>query len=209
MLPEDADGGELARDGRVMEMLSEHTLLGWLEGYLLTGRHGLFHTYEAFAHVIDSMFNQHAKWLDISKNHVPWRVPGRVREHPAVVDGLAAGPQRLLASGPGIHRPGDQQGRRRSRASTCRRTPTRCCRSPTIAFAAPTTSTSSSPTSRSTCSSRRSTKRSRTAPRASASGRGPAPMRARNRMSSWPAAATSPPWRRWRRRRSCASGCRT
>ena len=73
MLPEDADGGELSRDGRVMEMLSEHTLLGWLEGYLLTGRHGLFHTYEAFAHVIDSMFNQHAKWLDISKNHVPWR----------------------------------------------------------------------------------------------------------------------------------------
>ena len=77
MLPEDADGGELARDGRVMEMLSEHTLVGWLEGYLLTGRHGFFHTYEAFAHVIDSMFNQHAKWLDISKNHVPgarrWR----------------------------------------------------------------------------------------------------------------------------------------
>ena len=73
MLPEDADGGELAPDGRVMEMLSEHTLLGWLEGYLLTGRHGFFHTYEAFAHVIDSMFNQHAKWLDISKNHVKWR----------------------------------------------------------------------------------------------------------------------------------------
>ena len=75
MLPEDADGGELSPDGRVMEMLSEHTLVGWLEGYLLTGRHGLFHTYEAFAHVIDSMFNQHAKWLDISKNHVPWRAP--------------------------------------------------------------------------------------------------------------------------------------
>ena len=75
MLPEDADGSELSPDGRVMEMLSEHTLLGWLEGYLLTGRHGLFHTYEAFAHVIDSMFNQHAKWLDISKNHVPWRAP--------------------------------------------------------------------------------------------------------------------------------------
>ncbi len=75
MLPEDADGGELARDGRVMELLSEHTLLGWLEGYLLTGRHGLFHTYEAFAHVVDSMVNQHAKWLDISKNHVKWRAP--------------------------------------------------------------------------------------------------------------------------------------
>ena len=73
--PEDAQGGELARDGRVMEMLSEQTLIGWLEGYLLTGRHGLFHTYEAFAHVIDSMFNQYAKWLDICKNNVPWRVP--------------------------------------------------------------------------------------------------------------------------------------
>jgi xylulose-5-phosphate/fructose-6-phosphate phosphoketolase len=75
LLPEDADGAELARDGRVMEMLSEHTLLGWLEGYVLTGRHGFFHTYEAFAHVVDSMFNQHAKWLDVSKNHVPWRAP--------------------------------------------------------------------------------------------------------------------------------------
>ncbi|HXX68601.1 MAG TPA: phosphoketolase family protein [Polyangiaceae bacterium] len=75
LLPEDADGGELSRDGRVMEMLSEHTLLGWLEGYILTGRHGLFHTYEAFAHVVDSMFNQHAKWVDISKNHVGWRAP--------------------------------------------------------------------------------------------------------------------------------------
>ena len=73
LLPEDLDGGELSPDGRVMEMLSEHTLLGWLEGYVLTGRHGFFHTYEAFAHVVDSMFNQHAKWLDISKNHVSWR----------------------------------------------------------------------------------------------------------------------------------------
>ncbi len=74
-LPEDSDGSELATDGRVMEMLSEHTLEGWLEGYLLTGRHGFFHTYEAFAHVIDSMFNQHAKWLDICRNEVSWRSP--------------------------------------------------------------------------------------------------------------------------------------
>lgn len=74
MLPEDADGGELAKDGRVMEMLSEHTLEGWLEGYLLTGRHGFFSTYEAFVHVIDSMFNQHAKWLDISRK-IAWRAP--------------------------------------------------------------------------------------------------------------------------------------
>ena len=70
--PEDSDGGELARDGRVVEMLSEHTLEGMLEGYLLTGRHGFFSTYEAFAHVIDSMFNQHAKWLSIC-NELPWR----------------------------------------------------------------------------------------------------------------------------------------
>ncbi len=74
-LPEDEDGSLLSADGRVMEMLSEHTLQGWLEGYLLSGRHGLFHTYEAFAHVVDSMFNQHAKWLDICKNEVPWRAP--------------------------------------------------------------------------------------------------------------------------------------
>ena len=72
--PEDAGGSELSPDGRVMEMLSEHTLEGWLEGYLLTGRHGFFSTYEAFAHVIDSMFNQHAKWLAMSRE-IPWRAP--------------------------------------------------------------------------------------------------------------------------------------
>src|ERR1043166_1070249 len=72
--PEDSDGGELAPDGRVIEMLSEHTLEGMLEGYLLTGRHGFFSTYEAFVHVIDSMFNQHAKWLAICR-HLPWRAP--------------------------------------------------------------------------------------------------------------------------------------
>jgi xylulose-5-phosphate/fructose-6-phosphate phosphoketolase len=70
--PEDSDGGELSTDGRVIEMLSEHTLEGMLEGYLLTGRHGFLSTYEAFAHVIDSMFNQHAKWLSIC-NELPWR----------------------------------------------------------------------------------------------------------------------------------------
>ena len=70
--PEDLDGGELSKDGRVMEMLSEHTMEGMLEGYLLTGRHGFFSTYESFAHVIDSMFNQHAKWLEIC-NHLSWR----------------------------------------------------------------------------------------------------------------------------------------
>jgi xylulose-5-phosphate/fructose-6-phosphate phosphoketolase len=64
----------LAPEGRVMEMLSEHQCEGWLEGYLLTGRHGLFNCYEAFIHIIDSMFNQHAKWLEVTR-HIPWRRP--------------------------------------------------------------------------------------------------------------------------------------
>ncbi|MGD2171976.1 MAG: phosphoketolase family protein [Gammaproteobacteria bacterium] len=64
----------LAHDGRVMEILSEHTCQGWLEGYLLTGRHGFFSCYEAFIHIVDSMFNQHAKWLKVSKE-IGWRVP--------------------------------------------------------------------------------------------------------------------------------------
>jgi xylulose-5-phosphate/fructose-6-phosphate phosphoketolase len=71
-LPEDE---YLATDGRVMEILSEHTCQGWLEGYLLTGRHGLFSCYEAFIHIIDSMFNQHAKWLKVTSKEIPWRRP--------------------------------------------------------------------------------------------------------------------------------------
>ena len=74
LFPEDQDGGFLALDGRVMEMLSEHTLEGWLEGYLLSGRHGFFSSYEAFVHIISSMFNQHCKWLEISAR-MKWRRP--------------------------------------------------------------------------------------------------------------------------------------
>ncbi len=69
-----ATDDHLAREGRVMEMLSEHQCEGWLEGYLLTGRHGLFNCYEAFVHIIDSMFNQHAKWLKVTRT-IPWRRP--------------------------------------------------------------------------------------------------------------------------------------
>ena len=64
----------LTTDGRVIEVLSEHMCQGWLEGYLLTGRHGFFSCYEAFIHIVDSMFNQHAKWLKVSR-HLPWRAP--------------------------------------------------------------------------------------------------------------------------------------
>jgi xylulose-5-phosphate/fructose-6-phosphate phosphoketolase len=69
--PEDE---QLSPDGRVMEILSEHTCQGWLEGYLLTGRHGFFSCYEAFIHIVDSMFNQHAKWLKVTRD-IPWRRP--------------------------------------------------------------------------------------------------------------------------------------
>jgi xylulose-5-phosphate/fructose-6-phosphate phosphoketolase len=73
ILDEEWDGS-LRRDGRVMEILSEHTCQGWLEGYLLTGRHGLFSCYEAFIHIVDSMFNQHAKWLNTTRE-IGWRAP--------------------------------------------------------------------------------------------------------------------------------------
>jgi xylulose-5-phosphate/fructose-6-phosphate phosphoketolase len=70
-----ADDDHLSPDGRVMEILSEHTCQGWLEGYLLTGRHGFFSCYEAFIHIVDSMFNQHAKWLKVTQEEIPWRRP--------------------------------------------------------------------------------------------------------------------------------------
>src|SRR5258707_3664381 len=71
MLPTD---DHVSANGRVMEMLSEHQCEGWLEGYLLTGRHGFFSCYEAFIHIVDSMFNQHAKWLETTR-HIEWRRP--------------------------------------------------------------------------------------------------------------------------------------
>ncbi|MEJ2105758.1 MAG: phosphoketolase family protein [Acidiferrobacteraceae bacterium] len=75
MARREPDDDHLAPDGRVMEILSEHTCQGWLEGYLLTGRHGLFSCYEAFIHIVDSMFNQHAKWLKVTSKEIPWRRP--------------------------------------------------------------------------------------------------------------------------------------
>lgn len=74
MAEREPDDDHLSPDGRSMEILSEHTCQGWLEGYLLTGRHGLFTTYEAFVHIVDSMFNQHAKWLKTAQE-IPWRRP--------------------------------------------------------------------------------------------------------------------------------------
>ena len=106
--PEDADGGHLAPDGRVMEMLSEHTLEGWLEGYILSGRHGLINSYESFVHVIDSMVNQHAKWLE-KCNELPWRAKVSSLNLLITAPGLAAGPQRVHPPGPRLPRRGGQQ----------------------------------------------------------------------------------------------------
>ena len=98
----------LAPDGRVMEMLSEHQCQGWLEGYLLTGRHGFFSCYEAFIHIIDSMFNQHAKWLKVCDD-IPWRRPIASLNYLAVQPCVAAGSQRFLSPGPRVHRSCSQQ----------------------------------------------------------------------------------------------------
>ena len=91
-----------------MEVLSEHLCQGWLEGYLLTGRHGVFNCYEAFIHIVDSMFNQHAKWLKVTRD-IPWRRPIASLNYLLVVARLAAGSQRLLAPGSRLHRPRREQ----------------------------------------------------------------------------------------------------
>ena len=94
----------LAPDGRVMEMLSEHQCQGWLEGYLLTGRHGFFSCYEAFIHIVDSMFNQHAKWLKVC-GHIPWRRPIASLNYLLSFPCVAAGPQWIQSSRSWLHRP--------------------------------------------------------------------------------------------------------
>ena len=157
-----------------MEVLSEHLCQGWLEGYLLTGRHGLFNCYEAFIHIVDSMFNQHAKWLKTDPAH-PLAGTDRVAELPAVLPRLAPGQQRLLAPGPGLHRPRDQQEVRdrprlpaRRTANTLLSVTDHCLRSRNyvnlvIAGKQPAADLPD-----------HGRGRSRTAPAASASGRGPA-----------------------------------
>ena len=117
-----------------MEVLSEHLCQGWLEGYLLTGRHGLFDCYEAFIHIVDSMVNQHAKWLKMTRE-IPWRRPIAVAELPPDEPRLAPGPQRLQPPGPGLHRPRrEQEGRGHPGLPAAGREHA-CCRSPTTASA--------------------------------------------------------------------------
>ncbi len=195
----------LAPAGRVMEILSEHQCEGWLEGYLLTGRHGLFNSYEAFIHIVDSMFNQHAKWLKVTA-HLPWRQKiaslnyllashvwrqdhnGFTHQDPGFIDHvvnkkaevvrvyLAARCQlSAVGDGPLFAQPTLRQRRGRGKV-------------PGAAVAD-------------------DGRRRIIAPKASASGRGRATIRARHPTWSWPAAAMCPRWRRWPPSPSCASIC--
>ena len=162
-------------DGRVMEMLSEHQCQGWLEGYLLTGRHGFFNCYEAFIHIVDSMFNQHAKWLKVTR-HIPWRRPlaslnyllsshvwrqdhnGFSHQDPGFIDHVVNKKAEIIR----VYLPPD--------ANTLLSVTDHCLRS--------------------------RTRRSSSALPASASGNGPATTGAAIRTWSWPAAATCRHWRR-------------
>ena len=95
---------KLARNGRIMDsMLSEHMCEGWLEGYLLTGRHGFFASYEAFIRIVDSMAAQHAKWLKVC-NQLSWRQPDRFFKLHSDLQRMAAGSQRIYSSGSGLLR---------------------------------------------------------------------------------------------------------
>ena len=129
-----------------MEILSEHTCQGWLEGYLLTGRHGLFSCYEAFIHIIDSMFNQHAKWLKVTPGN-PVAAADTVAELPADLACLAAGPQRVQPPGPGLHRLRLQQEIRHRPGLFAARRQFAAVRHRSLPAKAGTASTSSSPAS--------------------------------------------------------------
>ena len=206
--PED---DHLSPDGRVMEVLSEHQCQGWLEGYLLTGRHGFFSCYEAFIHIIDSMFNQHAKWLKVAEGVQPHPLAAadRLAQLPPQLARLAAGPQRLQPPGPRLHRPrGQQEGRGDPRLPAARRQLPAVGHRPLPAQPQ-----------------LRQRRRRRQAAGAAvaddgpggqalhrwawASGSGPATTRAASPTWSWPAAATCRRWRRWRRSSCSASTCRS
>jgi len=201
---EDADGGELAPKGRVMEMLSEHTVEGWLEGYILSGRHGLINSYEPFIHVIDSMFNQHAKWLEVC-NELTWRAKvaslnllitalvwrqdhnGFTHQDPGFLDVVANKSPEVVR----IYLPPDGN----------------CLLS--VACAASTRSTSSSRTSRFTSSTWTWTQPSHTALRVLVSGTGPVTTRVPSPTWSWRPAGTFRPWSPWPPPPCFASTCPT
>ena len=193
-------------DGRVMEVLTEHLCQGWLEGYLLTGRHGLFNCYEAFIHIVDSMFNQHAKWLKVTRG-IPWRRPIASLNYLLTLARLAPGPQRLLPPGPGLHRPrGQQEGRDHPRLPAAGRQLPALGRRPLPAQPRLRQRDRRRQAARAGLPDDGRGDRALHA-RASASGTGPATTTAASPTSCWPAPATSRRSRRSPPRRCCASTC--
>ena len=199
-----ADRRSHRHDGRVMEVLSEHMCQGWLEGYLLTGRHGFFSCYEAFIHIIDSMFNQHAKWLKTTR-HIPVAPADRVAQLSAHLARLAAGPQRLQPPGSRLHRSRRQQeGGRRARLSAARREHAAVGRRSLPAqpqLRQRDRRRASSPR----CSASTWTRRSSTAPPGIGIWEWASNDEGASRTSSWPAPATCRRSRRSPPSRSCAS----
>ena len=126
-LDPDVDPGN-SWDGRVMEVLSEHNCQGWLQGYVLTGRHGVFPCYEAFIPIVDGMVNQYGKFLKMSRDEAPVARAGAVAQLPADLRRLAPGPQRLLAPGARASSTRCSTASPTSRGSTCHPTATRCSR---------------------------------------------------------------------------------
>jgi phosphoketolase len=194
------------RQGRVIDsMLSEHQCEGWLEGYLLTGRHGLFNSYEAFIRIVDSMFSQHAKWLKVTLE-LPWR-----RKIASLNYLLASHVWQQDHNGFTHQDPGfsttSSTRRPASSASICRQTRTAFFRSSIIACAAGITSTWWSPANMLCRNGSPWTRPSCIARKASASGNGPAMTRTPNRTWSWPVAATRRRWRFWPPFPSFASIC--
>ena len=196
----------LAPDGRVMEVLSEHLCQGWLEGYLLTGRHGLFNCYEAFIHIVDSMFNQHAKWLKVTRRH-PVAAADRVAQLPAQLARLAAGPQRLLAPGSRLHRPRrEQEGGGHPRLPAARREHAALGRRP-LPAQPPLRQRDRRGQAAGAATTCRWTRRSCTARAASASGSGRRTTRAASPTSCSAARGDVPTLETLAARRSCASAC--
>ena len=150
------DDEHLSPDGRVTEVLSEHLCQGMLEGYLLTGRHGLFSCYEAFIHIVDSMFNQHAKWLKTTRQLAVAAAAGVAQ---LSCSPRTCGARTTTACPIRIPDSSTTWSTRRPTPSgcTCPPTPTACCRWPTTACAAATTSMSSWPASSRPCSTSTST----------------------------------------------------
>ena len=207
MLPIYPYDDHLSPSGRVMEILSEHTCQGWLEGYLLTGRHGLFSCYEAFIHIIDSMFNQHAKWLKTT-SHIPWRQPVASLNYL-----LTSHVWRQDHNGFSHQDPGFLDHVVNKKADVIRLylpppMPILCCASPIIVCAVTIVSMSSSPENSRHLNGWIWIRLRFMWKKGWDVGTGHRTKAITNRRWSWPAVAMFPHWKYWQPCRFCAPSCR-